>query len=101
MYRLSAVIILADIFQFDIVCMNLTFQPGSEDPIEWRSTPLNTKLNHRRVSRVFALIVCCRVPKLDNVITACGHDICNGLFILDLRDKVRCNERPASDRGFA
>lgn len=92
MHRLSTVIIFTDIFQIDIIGMDLTLKPSCEYPIQRWSTPLDTELNHRCVRRVFALIVCCRVPKLDNVVTARGHDICNGLLILDLCDKVCCNE---------
>ena len=92
MHCLSAVIVLTHIFQLKIVGMDLTFQAGREDPIQRRSTPLNAKLNDGCIGRVFALIICRRVPQLDNVITACRYDICNGLLFVPFHCDEICRD---------
>ena len=90
MHSLSAVVILADILQVwvDAVSMDLALETRSEDSVQWWTAPLDTELDDWRIRRVFALIVGGGIPELDDVVTARCNDICNGLLVPDLRDKV-------------
>ena len=94
---MNLLFILADILQFEVVGVDFTFKTRSKDPVQRRSTPLNTELDHRRICRVLALVVCGWVPKLDNVVTTCRHHICNGLLIFLHCHEVGSNERATRD----
>ena len=84
--------ILAHILQLDVVRVDLALKAGCENSIKWRSTPLDAKLDNRRVGCVLSLVVRGRVPELDDVVTGGGHDVSNGLLIALHCDKISSDE---------
>ena len=99
--RVHWLIIFAHIFQLDIVGVDFTIEACSEDPIERRATPFDAQLDQRTVSRVLALVVCCRIPQLDNVVATRGHHKLVSLLLIPLHsDEVRCYEGATCDGSF-
>ena len=94
MHRLSAVVVLANILQIriDTVGVDLALETCREDSIQRWTAPLDTELDDWCIGRVFTLIVGGWIPELDDVITARCNDICNGLLVSHLRDKVCSDE---------
>ena len=63
---------------------------------------LTTELNNRGIGCVFTLIVCRRIPKFDDVVTARSYHICNVLTLASISGyKVCCNEGTTGDAGLA
>ena len=98
---MNHLIILAHIFQFNVVGVDLTLETCCKDAVQGRATPLHAKLDDRSVRCVFSLVVSGWVPQLDDVVGT-GGDYESVCLIVPLdSDEVGSDERAACDARLA